>query len=96
MTFQNLHEAELLARATLPTETYDYFAGGANDEVTLADNRRAFDDVALRYRVLVDVSRRDLSTTLFGQKLSAEDIKDIARKMAEATIRCAELISSRG
>ena len=71
MTFQNLHEAELLARAKLPAETYDYFAGGANDEVTLADNRRAFDDVALRYRVLVDVSRRDLTTTLLGMAVTA-------------------------
>lgn len=71
MTFHNLHEAELLARAKLPAETYDYFAGGANDEVTLADNRRAFDDVALRYRVLVDVSRRDLTTSLLGSAVTA-------------------------
>jgi len=35
-------------------------------------------------------------TTLFGRKLPGEDIKDIARQMTQATVRCAELISSRG
>jgi len=59
-TFLNLHEAEALARARLPAAIFDYFAGGACDEITLAGNRRVFDAIALRYRVLVDVSRREL------------------------------------
>ena len=71
MPFLNLHEAEALAREKLPLRIYDYFAGGANDEITLGANRRAFDALALRYRVLVDVSRRDLSTTLFGSRVDA-------------------------
>jgi 4-hydroxymandelate oxidase len=66
MTFLNLQEAEQLARELLPGPTYDYFAGGANDELTLRANRAAFDELALRYRVLVDVSRRDLSVALLG------------------------------
>lgn len=71
MTFVNLHEVEALARERLPAQTFDYYAGGANDEVTLQANRRAFDDLAIRYRVLVDVSRRELGTTLFGQAVAA-------------------------
>jgi 4-hydroxymandelate oxidase len=71
MTFLNLHEVEALARAALPAQTYDYFAGGANDEVTLLANRRAFEALALRYRVLVDVSRRDCFTTLLGARVEA-------------------------
>jgi 4-hydroxymandelate oxidase len=71
MTFLNLHEVEALAQAALPPQTWDYYAGGANDEVTLAQNRRAFDEIALRYRVLVDVSRRDLSCTLLGRTVPA-------------------------
>lgn len=67
MTFLNLREVELLARDRLPAATYDYFAGGANDELTLAANRQAFESLALRYRVLVDVSRRDTGTTLLGK-----------------------------
>jgi len=71
MSFLNLHEVEVLARAKLPASTYDYFAGGACDEVTLAENRRAFDALALRYRVLVDVSKRDTSVTLLGETFPA-------------------------
>jgi 4-hydroxymandelate oxidase len=71
MSFLNLHEAEAVARATLPAATFDYFAGGACDEVTLAENRRAFDAIALRYHVLTDVSRRELGTTLLDQPVTA-------------------------
>ena len=46
MSFLNLHEVETLARATLPAATFEYFAGGACDEVTLSANRRAFDELA--------------------------------------------------
>ena len=49
---------------------YDYYAGGAEDEVTLAANRGAFAEVFLRPRVLVDVSRIDTSTTVLGTPVS--------------------------
>src|SRR5262245_9866423 len=49
---------------------FDYYAGGAGDELTLAENVRAFDRVWLTPRVLVDVSRVDVATTLLGQRLS--------------------------
>jgi len=66
----NLLELEALAKPRLPAAVFDYFAGGAHDEITLSENRRAFDAIALRPRVLVDVSRRDLSTELLGQTLA--------------------------
>lgn len=65
----NLFEYESLARKHLSQMALDYFASGAWDEVTLADNRAAFARYKLRPRVLVDVSRRELSTTLLGQPL---------------------------
>lgn len=71
MNFLNLHEVEQLARATLPAATYDYFAGGAEDEVTVANNRAAFEALAFRPRVLVDVSHRETATTLLGSAASA-------------------------
>jgi 4-hydroxymandelate oxidase len=71
MTFLNLLEVELEARERLSAQTFDYYAGGANDEITLNANRRAFEDLVIRYRVLVDVSRRDLGTTLFGRTIAA-------------------------
>jgi len=69
-TFVNLLELEALAKPHLPTAVFDYFAGGAHDEITLGANRGAYDAIALRPRILVDVSRRDLSTTLLGQTLA--------------------------
>ena len=60
-------EYEAVARERLERSAYDYYAGGAGDELTLAANRAAFDRVPLRPRVLVDVSAIDVRTTVLGQ-----------------------------
>lgn len=64
----NLFDYEQLAAERLPQMTYDYFASGAHDELTLRENRAAFERIALRPRVLVDVSERDTSTELLGRR----------------------------
>src|SRR6476660_3445570 len=66
----NLRELEQLAKEKLPQTAFDYFSSGAWDEITLRENREAFERIQVHYRVLRDVSRRDLSVTLFGQKLA--------------------------
>ena len=66
----SVDDYEEAARARLPEMAFDYFAGGAGDEVTLRENRAAFDRWRIRPRVLVDVSVRDLSTTVLGEPLS--------------------------
>lgn len=66
----NLVDFEAIAKERLPKSSYDYFAGGANDEVTLETNRAAFRRISLAYRVLVDVAVRDLSITLLGSRLA--------------------------
>lgn len=66
----NLLELEAAARERLPKMTFDYYASGARDEVTLRENRAAFERVALHYRVLRDVSQRRLETTVLGQQIS--------------------------
>jgi L-lactate dehydrogenase (cytochrome) len=58
-----------LARRRLPRFLFDYIDGGSYDEVTLGANRRELTSVALRQRVLRDVSQLDLTTELFGQSL---------------------------
>jgi 4-hydroxymandelate oxidase len=60
---------EALARDRTDPRAWDYQAGGAGDEISLADNRAAWDRIRLRPRVLLDVSSRDLSTTAFGRRL---------------------------
>jgi 4-hydroxymandelate oxidase len=66
----NLHELEALARARLPQLAWDYYASGADDERCVARNIAAYERIALHYRVLVDVSRRDLATTVLGQRIA--------------------------
>ena len=66
----NLHEFERAAQAKLPAEIYDYFAGGANDEITVRENQSAYSRIRLQYRVLRDVSRRSLTTTVLSHPLS--------------------------
>ncbi|KAH9713718.1 peroxisomal (S)-2-hydroxy-acid oxidase GLO4 [Citrus sinensis] len=67
----NLNEFQELARLALPKMYYDFYAGGAEDEHTLKENVEAFHRITFRSRILVDVSRIDLSTTILDYKISA-------------------------
>ena len=55
-----------LAQRRLPRALFDFYDGGAEDEATLRANRAAFEAVALRPRVLVDVSQVDTRIRLLG------------------------------
>ncbi len=66
----NLADVEARARSMVRPADWDYIAGGAEDELTLDWNIAAFRRIRLRPRVLVDVSRRDLTTTLFGRRIA--------------------------
>jgi 4-hydroxymandelate oxidase len=66
----NIFELEAIARERLSRDAFDYYVGGAHDEVTLRENRAAYDRLAIAYRVLVDVSRRELATTVLGQRVA--------------------------
>lgn len=58
------------ARRRLPRFLFDYIDGGAYAEYTLKRNVTDLSEVALRQRVLKDMSQLDLSTEIFGEKLS--------------------------
>ena len=45
---------------------FDYYVSGANDQITLRENRAAFDRIQLLPRALVDVSRIETRTTVLG------------------------------
>ncbi|MFN2567514.1 MAG: alpha-hydroxy acid oxidase [Gemmatimonadaceae bacterium] len=66
----SLDAYEEAARATLPRAVYDYYAGGAEDEVTLRANRAAYERFYLRPRVMIDVSHVDVSVELLGERLA--------------------------
>jgi len=58
------------ARRRLPRFLFEYIDGGSYAEQTLRRNVADLADIALRQRVLRDVSNLDLSTELFGQRLA--------------------------
>lgn len=66
----NVFEFEPLCRYKIPKTAYDYIAGGVDNEVTLRRNREAFDWITFRPRMMVDVGNMDVSTELFGQKIT--------------------------
>src|SRR5437868_3891186 len=57
------------ARRRCAQGTWDYLVGGSESETTLRRNRLAFDKVAFRPRILVDVTEIDPSTEFMGQRL---------------------------
>jgi 4-hydroxymandelate oxidase len=66
----NVLELEAIARERIPKEAWDYYASGAEDEVTLRQNRAAFERLSIAYRVMVDVSRRDTATSVLGHPVA--------------------------
>ncbi|EYB69597.1 (S)-2-hydroxy-acid oxidase [Deinococcus phoenicis] len=66
----NLGDIEALGRSRLDRNALEYYASGANDEVTLAANRAGFRALRLRPRMLVDVSNVDARTEVLGLPLS--------------------------
>ena len=74
----NLFEYEKLAEAQLDKGDYDFIAGGATDEITIHRTRAVFDSIMISPRMSVDVSKRDLSTTVLNHKISLPVMLDPA------------------
>jgi len=65
----NIKDLRNLARARLPDAVFDYLDGAADDEVTLKDSERAYQEVIFKPRFAVATPACDLSVTVLGQKL---------------------------
>lgn len=65
-----VHELEAAARELLPLPVYDYYAGGAGDETSLAEATLSWSHWRLRPRMLRDVSEVSTATTLLGDAVS--------------------------
>jgi L-lactate dehydrogenase (cytochrome) len=73
MTVQDMTCIEDLrqaARRKVPRAFFDYAEAGSYSQETLRANRSDLERIKLRQRVLVDVSRRDLTTTIIGERVS--------------------------
>src|SRR5512145_167204 len=66
----SIEDLRRLAQRRLPRAIFDFFDGGAEDEVTLRDNRAAFERVRLLPKVLVNVSQVETRVKIFDQESS--------------------------
>lgn len=66
----NIADLRELARKRVPRAFFEYADRGSYDESTLRENRRAFDRIRFRQRVMANVDQRSLATTVLGQPLS--------------------------
>ena len=66
----NIEDLRRLAERRLPKSVFDYLDGGAEAELTLAENCRAFRDVAFRPRGAVAIADCNLKTRVLGHELS--------------------------
>lgn len=66
-TVANIHDLRAIAKKRLPGGVFDYIDGGAEDELTLAGNQKAYRDVGLRPRVLCGLSQVDTTCTILGR-----------------------------
>jgi 4-hydroxymandelate oxidase len=63
----NVADYARVARARLATDVFDYYEGGALDEITLSENAAAWRRLSIWYRVLAGVGPRQTQTTVLGQ-----------------------------
>ena len=65
-----LYDLRDIAKRRTPTAPFDYTDGSADQEISLARARQAFDDIEFQPNVLRDVSEVDLSSTVLGKRVS--------------------------
>ena len=65
----NLYDMETLAKQTMPHNMWTFVDAASNDEITKRRNRDSFDRIMVNARFLRDVSERNLSTTVLGEKI---------------------------
>ena len=66
----NIADLRRIAERRLPRVIFDYIDGGAEGEITLRENCRAFEEVTFRPRNAVAVSGCDLRTRILGSELA--------------------------
>lgn len=65
-TIVNIDDLESIACRRLPKGALDYYQSGATDQITVGENRRAFNCILIRPRFLTNVSQRSTRTSILG------------------------------
>lgn len=66
----NIEDLRLMAQRRLPRAVFDYLDGGADDETTMRENSRAFQDVTFRPRQAISFRECNLGVRVLGHDLS--------------------------
>jgi isopentenyl diphosphate isomerase/L-lactate dehydrogenase-like FMN-dependent dehydrogenase len=66
----NIEDLRRIAKQRVPRSVFDYLDGGADAELTLAENCRAFRDITFRPLAAVDVGECGLKTRVLGHEIS--------------------------
>eukprot|EP00039_Didymoeca_costata_P026399 m.15852 g.15852 ORF g.15852 m.15852 type:complete len:581 (+) comp5510_c0_seq2:25-1767(+) len=66
----SLFDFERIARSRLSDQAWAYYSSGSDDEVTMRENRNAFQRIWFRPKILVDVHEIDLSSKILGYACS--------------------------
>src|SRR5258708_21118084 len=66
----NISDLRRLAERRVPKSVFDYLDGGADDEITLGENIRAFRDILFRPRQAVAFDKCELSVKVAGSEIS--------------------------
>ncbi|MCH2133019.1 MAG: alpha-hydroxy-acid oxidizing protein [Phycisphaerales bacterium] len=103
----NLREYAPEAQDSLAEMAWNYYASGADDEITLRDNEAAWSRARLHYRILADVADRSAACTVLGHDLSlpviaaptafhrlADDVGEVATVRATTAAGTAMVLSS--
>jgi L-lactate dehydrogenase (cytochrome) len=70
VAFINIEDLRVAARRRLPRSVFDYIDGGADAEITLRENCRAYEDISFRPRCAVETPAPDLRTDVLGTPLA--------------------------
>ena len=70
MNIVNIEDFRRAAARRLPRPVFEYIDGGAEGEVTLRENVRAYEDISFHPRSAVDTPSIDLATTVLGTPIS--------------------------
>ena len=70
MAIVNIEDLRQAARRRLPRSVFDYIDGGADAEVTLRENVRAYEDITFRPKSAVKIPEVNVSTTVLGTKIA--------------------------
>ena len=70
MAIVNIEDLRQAARRRLPRSVFDYIDGGADAEVTLRENVRAYEDITFRPKSAVKIPEVNVSTTVLGTTIA--------------------------